>query len=136
MATRFRRLDLVSVELRPSTARDDAGPDGTTAFDLSLAHLNAELALAILDSGIEPREDILAGAKEFVNLQLFKTEERALQNAMRSKLGGYIDPTSHAVAPPHCDCNIDERYIHLSLITFFKEYLIPGTWQHVRSTLL
>ena len=95
--------------LLPSTARDDPGPDGTTAFALSLAQLNAELALAILDSGIEPRQDILACANEFVNLQLFKLEEKSLQNTMRSKLGGYFEPTSDAVVPPHYDCYIDER---------------------------
>ena len=96
--------------LRSSTTRDVPGPDGTTAFAMSLAQLNTEQTLAILESGIEPRADITFCAKEFVKLELSRREEKALQSAVSSSLGGSIERTS-AGPPPQCDCNIDERYI-------------------------
>ena len=97
----FRRL------LRLSTTSDVPGPDGTTAFALSLAQLNTEQTLTILQNGIEPREDILFCAREFVKLQLIRPEERALQSAVRSRLGGNIGPY---MVSNDDDCSIDERY--------------------------
>lgn len=103
----FQRIEEVGHLLSLSHTRDDPGPDGTTAFALSLAQLNTEQTLAILESGIEPKADILFCAKEFVKLQLSRPEEKALQSAMNSSLGGSFEPTS--VVPPQCDCKIDER---------------------------
>ena len=100
-----QRIEEVRNLLRLGTTRDDPGPDGTTAFALSLAQLNTEQTLAILESGVEPREDILFCAKEFVKLQLSRPEEKALQSAVSSGLGGNIMPTS--VSPSQ----YDERYI-------------------------
>ena len=93
--------------LRLSTTSDIPGPDGTTAFALSLAQLNTDQTLAILESGIEPREDILFCAREFVKLQLTRPEERELQSAVSSRLGGNIGPSSFT---RDSDCSIDKRY--------------------------
>ena len=102
-----QRIDEVRHLLSLSHTRDDPGPDGTTAFALSLAQLNTEQTLAILESGIEPRKDILFCAKEFVRLQLSQPEEMALQSALISSLGGRFEPT--LIAPPRSESNIDER---------------------------
>ena len=93
--------------LRLGTTSDVPGPDGTTAVALSLAQLNTEQTLAILESAIEPREDILFCAREFVKLRLTRPEERALQSSVRSRLGGDIGPSSFTC---ESDYNIDERY--------------------------
>ena len=100
----FRRL------LRLSTTSDVPGPDGTTAFALSLAQLNTEQTLTILQNGIEPREDILFCAREFVKLQLTRPEERALQTAVWSRLGGKTGNIVPSLVSNDDDCSIDERY--------------------------
>ena len=83
--------------------RDHPAPDGTTGFALSLAQLNTEQTLAILESGIEPREQILFLAQEFTVVQ---TGNPALQEAVTNYLDGIMEPISVLV---HSEDPIDER---------------------------
>ena len=86
--------------------RDDLAPDGTTGFALSLAQLNKNQTIAILESGIEPRDDILFLAREFVALDGDILEMQTIQVAVKKVLGpvpGLVSVQVHTVDP------IDER---------------------------
>ena len=66
--------------------RDDPAPDGTTGFALSLAQLNVEQTLAILESGIGPRDEILYLAHEYTFVESDDPGVTALQAAVKGAL--------------------------------------------------
>ena len=66
--------------------RDDPAPDGTTGFALSLAQLNKNQSLAILESGIEPRDEILFLAQRISVIDASGPDFMALQVAVKSVL--------------------------------------------------
>ena len=105
-------MDLIKCLLNLNGIRDDAAFDGTTGFALSLAQLNTMQTLAILESGIEPRDQILFLAREFTALETDNAGVLALQSAIRIYLyilNGIPDPfsvISHSAEDP-----TDKRYL-------------------------
>ena len=65
---------------------DYPAPDGTTGFALSLAQLNVEQTLAILESGIGPRDEILYLAHEYTFVESDDPGVTALQAAVKGAL--------------------------------------------------
>ena len=87
--------------------RDDPAPDGTTGFALSLAQLNKNQTLAILESGLEPREATLFLAREFVALDDDDPEVQAIQITIKDVLSQVPELVSFHV---HTNDLINERY--------------------------
>ena len=87
--------------------RDDPASDGTTGFALSLAQLNTEQTLSILESRIEPRDEILFLAQEFILVETSDTVMLSLQAEVRTYLEGILEPISVMI---HSEDPIDERY--------------------------
>ena len=98
----------VNCLLNLSGMRDDAAFDGTTGFALSLAQLSTAQTLAILKSGIEPREQILFLAQEFVVVDTANNGVLALQSVIRRFLHRIPSPISVIC---HSGDSFDERYL-------------------------
>ena len=86
--------------------RDDPAFDGTIGFALSLAQLNTQQTLAILESGIEPRDQIQFLASEFTGVETSDTAMLALQKAVKKVLDRMPQPISVMI---HSEDTIDER---------------------------
>ena len=94
--------------------RDDPAPDGTTGFALSLAQLNVEQTLAILESGIEPGDAILYLAHEFTFVESDDPGVKDLQAAVKGALDAMPEPNSFLERGPEYpiereDPTIDSR---------------------------
>ena len=99
-------IDAVKWLLSFEGMRDDPGFDGTTGFALSLAQLNTWQTLAILKSGIEPRNQILFLASEFTGVETSDSAMLALQKAVKKVLDRMPQPIS---VMTHSEDTIDER---------------------------
>ena len=87
-------IDTVKCLLRINGMRDAPAFDGTIGFALSLAQLNVQNTLAILKSGIEPRDQILFLACEFTVVETSDAAMLALQAAVKGVLDGMSEPIS------------------------------------------
>ena len=65
---------------------DITAPDGTSAAAIALGHKNAEICVTLLESGIEPRDNIVFLARELLKVEDDDRQTEKLKESVKKSL--------------------------------------------------
>ena len=79
-------MEWINALLKDSVIRDEPADDGLSGFAIALAKQNEGIVISMLNSDLQPRENIIFLAQEFLNVKDSTTEQlqKTIKEALKS----------------------------------------------------